>query len=231
MQSHKHEIHWHIFCTHTHTHIYIYIYIYIYSNTYSNTVNAKTPSCTDVQHRPLNGTITTIKEMSHLHDHHPWKATYVNKQSVNVPIKLRMLTVCTTKIPWLTRHKIWHSDDLQAHFYVIISWLVQWTVMSNTTELSATCNETATFSTLLPKVQWNSTAQQNAAVICSQNFNMLTVFSRKNNSLWLGSYLSDSWSCHRTLRLPVSLLRKLSRWQHEQDYTPIKQSTLQNPDW
>ena len=44
-------------------------------------VNAKTLSCTDVQHRPLNSAITTIKEMSHLHDHHPWKAMYVNKQS------------------------------------------------------------------------------------------------------------------------------------------------------
>lgn len=40
-------------------------------------------------------------------------------------------------------------------------------------------------------------------------------------SRWLGSYLSDGRSCHRTLRLPVSFLRRLSRSQHEQDNTLI----------
>jgi hypothetical protein len=79
--------------------------------------------------------------MSHLHDHHPSKARHVNKQSVNVPIILKTFTLCTAKIPWLTR-----SDDLKAHFYITLSCLVQLTVMTNTTELSETCEETATYS-------------------------------------------------------------------------------------
>jgi hypothetical protein len=57
----------------------------------------------------------------------------------------------------------------------------------------------------------------------------LTVFNLNNNSLWPGSYLSDGWSYHRTFRLPVSLLRRLSRWQHEQDYTLITTKHFANP--
>jgi len=99
--------------------------------------------------------------------------------------------------------------------------------MTNTTELEQRVMRQQHFPPCFPK--FSETAQQNAAVTCSQNFNMLIILSCKNNSLWLGSYLSESWSCHRTWRLPGSLLRRLSRSQHEQDYTQIKQNTLQIP--